>query len=196
MDNKYVWYGLGGLAVLGIGYVVYEYLNNNNSSTSGGGGGQSGITLPSGNTVPQFAFGLGSNILSNLGTSNKTIPSSNTATNGQSINVSSYNPSQPVSITPYGSSVPIVATPISTSNGQQTVSLSGINQLSNELNMNLSTITMPTSTAGYSGNTTAGLVNALSEEQTAYNLLGTANVQKYGYKTTTNSQGQVVYSLG
>ena len=193
--DKLVQYGIIGAGILGAGYIIYEYLANNNSATSGGGSGTLSSVMPSVIQVPYI--NQTPNGPSNT-TKNTSIPSSNTATNGQSINVSSYNPAQPVSITAYGSNQPIIATPISTSNGQQTVSLTGggTTQLSNELNMNLSTITMPQSTSGYSGNTTAGLVNALSEEQTAYNLLGTANVQKSGYKTTTNSKGQLVYSLG
>lgn len=194
--DKIIELGLLGVGILGAGYLINEYLNKSGSGSS---------IMPPASIIGSSGGSLGSvistiipNNSSNTKTSSSIIPSNNTATNGQSINVSAYNPAQPVSITAYGSSQPIIATPVSTTQNTQTVSLTGggTAQLSNELNMNLSSITMPKSTAGYSGNTTAGLVNALSEEQTAYNLLGTANVQKYGYKTTTNSQGQVVYSLG
>ena len=187
--DKMIKYGILGIGLLGIGYIAYEYLTSKNSSINSLG--------------TQLANGISQGISQGIsGISNLTnqIPKQNVASNGKYINLNSYNPSKPVSITPYGSTQSIIATPISTSNQTQTqrISLSGngTTQLSNELHMNLSTITMPKSTTGYSGNTTAGLVNALSEEQTAYNLLGVANVQKYGYRTTTNSNGQVVYSLG
>ena len=86
MNDKYIWYGIGGLAVLGIGYIAYEYLSNNNSS-----GGGIGIPIISSSLNPD-------NSSNNTQTSSQTIPKNNTATNGQSINVNSYNPSQPVKV--------------------------------------------------------------------------------------------------
>ena len=181
--NKILWYGLGAGAVLGAGYLLYEYLTSNNSSTQAQ---LSGLTTQGSNAVKSLGTAI-KKVIPNSSTS--VIPKSNIATNGASLNIQAVNPTSAVSITPYGSNTPIVITPQgTTSNGNQIVNVSGVS--------GLGTVYMPKSSAGYSGNTTAGLGNALSEEQTAYNLLGQANVSKYGYKTTTNSSGQAVYSLG
>ena len=84
--DKILWYGLGAGAVLGAGYLLYEYLTSNNSSTQAQ---LTGLTTQGSNAVNSLGTAIKKVIPSS---SASVIPKSNIATNGASLNIQAVNP--------------------------------------------------------------------------------------------------------